>query len=249
MLSAKEPLKCIVIGNDKALNTSICQRIIFSFPDECICNSRDISQISLASIRASPPDLLLFHSIQPSKDLEELNNTFLGNPPPLILLTDQEVNTYTNLIHPSIIHVMKLPILNEAFAHSISSFINGRKEVIQLNDYAKTNETIMLSTGNGWQLVDVNEIIRLNSDGNYITFHITGHEKFTVIKTMKYYEQKLPSGLFFRVHQSHIINFKHIKKVETSDGYSIFMDDGSCIPLSKEKKDRFKSFLQNKCIS
>ncbi len=142
---------------------------------------------------------------------------------------------------------MKSPIENKEIRQSIAALLNEKRK--EIPGKIKGDETIMLSTGTGWRLLKIKDIVRINSEGNYITFYTSRQEKFTVIKTMKYFEEKLPQELFFRVHQSHIINFKHIEKVTICDGYSIVMNDGSSVPLSKERKERFKLFLQQKCIT
>lgn len=141
---------------------------------------------------------------------------------------------------------MKAPNDYKEIKQGLVSTLN-EKRALDLNS-VKGSETIMLSTGSGWQLVKLLDIVRLKSEGNYITFYTNNGEKITVIKTLKYYENTLPENMFFRVHQSHIINLHYIKKVLTSDGYSIVMSDGFTVPLSKDKKEYFKAFLRNNCI-
>lgn len=248
MLPLHEPLKFVLLG-DTVTNEALCQRILIESKGHCIGNCYPVSSQSVNKLRAAPPDLILLNTHDPPNDIAELHNAFLGNPPPTILLLTQDDDPETLNIYPSIIHVMKPPFEYEEIKQSIVSVLNEKRASNQHTKRLAGSDTILLSTGAGWQLVKLIDIVRLKSDGNYITFYTSNGEKFTVIKTMKYFEEKLPNNLFFRVHQSHIINFKHIVKVLTSDGYSIIMNDGFAVPLSKDKKERFRSFLQNRCIS
>ena len=249
MLPLKRPLKFTVLGPDTHLNDRICNLIISEFPHECIGNSFTELETGAREIKSTPPDLIILHTKKLNNDLAELHNAFLSGPPPVILILEPKHYNNTKSIHPSIIHVMKSPIENTELRQSIASLLDEKRKSVYKTERKRSDETIMLSTGTGWQLLKIKDILRLNSDGNYITFHTCRGEKFTVIKTMKYFEQKLPQELFYRVHQSHIINFKHIEKVLTSDRYSIIMNDGTSVPLSKERKESFKLFLQKKCIT
>ena len=53
---------------------------------------------------------------------------------------------------------------------------------------------------------------------------------------MKYFEELLPEE-FCRVHQSHIINLRHVKKFIKGDGGIVIMHDGTEIDVSRRKKD------------
>ncbi len=245
----KDPLTFSVFGADSVVIEAICAQIVKGFPNKCIGNTFDDIERALLELRHAPPDLILLHSQKHSDDMVEIHNAFLGTPPPVILLLETDDAPEPTSIHPSIIQVMKTPFENKQINHSITKVLNTKSSHLSQGGKSKGNETILLSTGTGWQLIKLTDIVRLKSDGNYITFHTVNKEKLTVIKTLKYFEQKLPSEKFFRVHQSHIINFMHIQKVITTDGYSILMSDGASIPLSKEKREPFKKFLQQKCIS
>ena len=46
---------------------------------------------------------------------------------------------------------------------------------------------------------------------------------------------------FIRTHQSHLINFRKISAYVKSDGGYIAMEDGSQVPISRQKKDEVLS--------
>lgn len=55
--------------------------------------------------------------------------------------------------------------------------------------------------------------IRIESDGSYSTIYLTAAQKYVVSKNLKEYENVLPVKKFFRVHKSHLINIKKVKKM------------------------------------
>jgi two-component system LytT family response regulator len=100
-------------------------------------------------------------------------------------------------------------------------------------------ENVALSTNEGMIYLKLKEIIRLESDGNYTFFYTSGQEKFVVSRTIKEFEELLPEDIFFRTHQSHIVNLQEVRKVLKEDGGYALMGDGTKVPISRRKKDDF----------
>jgi two-component system LytT family response regulator len=65
-----------------------------------------------------------------------------------------------------------------------------------------------------------------------------------VSKNLKEYEDLMPSE-FFRVHKSHLINIKKVKKYLRTDGYFAEMQDGSKVEISRRKKDEFLQIMND----
>ena len=102
---------------------------------------------------------------------------------------------------------------------------------------------IPLSVKEGIVYITVSEIIRVESDGGYSTFY-TGDGKFYVTsRNLKEYEDMLPVKEFFRIHKSHLINMKRVKKFLRVDGYYVEMEDGSTVEISRRKKDEFLQLM------
>lgn len=89
----------------------------------------------------------------------------------------------------------------------------------------------------------VSEIVRVESDGGYSTFYATDGKKYIVSKNLKDYEEILPEKEFFRVHKSHLINIKKVKKYIKTDGNFIEMEDGSVVEIARRKKDEFLQMM------
>lgn len=60
-----------------------------------------------------------------------------------------------------------------------------------------------------------------------------------VSKNLKEYETMLGDYNFFRVHNSHIINMKEVKRMIKTDGGYAVVNDESMIAISPKKKDDF----------
>ncbi len=112
----------------------------------------------------------------------------------------------------------------------------------------KNANKLAISTAEGWIFLKLEDIMRLSSNGGYTTFFTEAGEKHMVAKTIKDYEALLPESDFFRVHQSHIVNIHHVKKILKEDGGMVQMNDQAKIPISRRKKDAFIALMTDQSL-
>jgi len=103
---------------------------------------------------------------------------------------------------------------------------------------------LSLSTMEGWIVVKKHDIIRCEAYKNYTTI-TTIKTSYTISKTLKDVELKLPKDKFYRIHNSHIINIEFIEKVLKSEGGNILLKNKDLIPISKNKKRAFFNWFQS----
>ena len=103
---------------------------------------------------------------------------------------------------------------------------------------------IALNTLEKIHIVEVEEILRCESNINYTMFYFTDGTKLLVTKTLKEFDKLLSDHYFIRVHQSHLVNARFIKEFTKSDGY-IYMKDGTKVPVSTRKKQVLMDMIQN----
>ncbi len=111
---------------------------------------------------------------------------------------------------------------------------------------AQKPKRIALPTGKGLQFIEIDNIIRLESEGSYTTFFIKDQSKIIASKNLKEYEDLLISHNFIRIHHSHIINVDFIKEYVRGDGNYVVMEDGTTVTISRRKKDEFLKRILNK---
>ena len=112
-----------------------------------------------------------------------------------------------------------------------------------LRNINSTTSQIGLPSMNGLTFIKLQDIVRCNSDVNYTIFHLTDKSKLTVSRTLKEVESMLTESNFMRVHDSHLINFSHLRRYVKGDGGIAVMSDGAEVDISRRKKDEFKRRL------
>ncbi|HYG52198.1 MAG TPA: LytTR family DNA-binding domain-containing protein [Flavobacteriales bacterium] len=98
---------------------------------------------------------------------------------------------------------------------------------------------MVISSMAGFEVVNMDEIIRLEAERNYTHFILTDGRKMTVSKTIGNYEPLLAEHGFYRVHQSHIINLRHVRSYLKAEGGKVKMSDGEIIYISRQRKNGF----------
>jgi two-component system LytT family response regulator len=87
------------------------------------------------------------------------------------------------------------------------------------------------------------DIIRMEAAGNYTHVYLSGQKKLIVCKTLKEYNDLLINRDFIRTHQSHLINRHKITAWIKTEGGAVAMEDGSKIPVSRQRRDEVLKLL------
>jgi two-component system, LytTR family, response regulator len=104
---------------------------------------------------------------------------------------------------------------------------------------------IVLSTAEGMHIVDIDNIIRCESEDYYTKFFLKDGKKIMVSRTLKENEELLSEFNFIRPHKSHLINLKYVKSFLRMDGGSIVMTDGSNVPVSRRKREQILDIINH----
>jgi two-component system LytT family response regulator len=102
---------------------------------------------------------------------------------------------------------------------------------------SQASQKISIPTLDGLIFLDINDIIRCQSQINYSIIFLKDKQKITVAKTLKEFEELLSNFNFYRVHNSHLINLAYIKKYNKGKGGTISMSDHSEVEVSFRRKE------------
>lgn len=105
-------------------------------------------------------------------------------------------------------------------------------------------DKICLSTSDGFEFVNIQDIIYCKAEGSYTCFILKNENKFLVSKHLKEYENLLGEHNFMRVHNSFLINLREVKKYIKADGGYILMNNNDAVSISRNKKDDFLQLWQ-----
>ena len=121
----------------------------------------------------------------------------------------------------------------------ISHSLHGQfLETLKTLTKAGTKQMVQFSVNGKILFERAEEIIYCESDGNYTNIFLESGKSFCVSKKLKEIEAILPESIFFRSHNSYIINILKVTEYIKAEGYVVLSNQKS-IPVSRVKKDTF----------
>lgn len=108
----------------------------------------------------------------------------------------------------------------------------------------EASSTLVIHHLKGFEVIKTSDIILCKADGYCTNFLLVEHAKICSSKNLKYYEEILPNEQFMRVHNSYIINIKHVNGY-SFDGEIFLSENQSCSLSSAHKQSFLKNFKKN----
>lgn len=102
---------------------------------------------------------------------------------------------------------------------------------------------IVLNAQDRVDVVEVEAIVRLQSQGSYTVFHLRDKSQIIATKTLKEYDELLSPEGFIRTHQSHLVNSRFIRSFIKRDGGTLLLTDGSEVDVSSRKRSEVMRLL------
>jgi two-component system, LytTR family, response regulator len=87
-------------------------------------------------------------------------------------------------------------------------------------------------TGRRW--VSLQQIIRLEGDGNYTTFFFADGSRLMVALTIKRLLARVPADKFIRIHRKHLINRAFVAGIQEGS-FSIDLSNGDSISIARRR--------------
>jgi two-component system LytT family response regulator len=106
-------------------------------------------------------------------------------------------------------------------------------------------EKIALPTMEGLCFEKVKHITYLEASGNYTALHFKDKRQVLVCKTLREVELMLPERAFARIHRSHTIHLKHLKKYVRGKGGHVLLQNGVTLTVSTGQKESFLEHVKS----
>jgi len=207
--------------------------------------------VGLEFIKKNPPDLLFLDIEMPNLHGFALLDNLLPIDFDVIFTTAYHQYAIKAFQYSAINYLLK-PITEKSIVKALSDWEKRRKktsakqwQMLQenLQNGSKNCSQIALPTGVGYKIVEIESIIRCQSDSNYTNVYCKDGNKVLISRTLKEIEELLAEHGFIRVHQSHLINPQFVKGILRHDGGSLIMNDNEEIPVSRQKSKHINEIL------
>ena len=106
----------------------------------------------------------------------------------------------------------------------------------QPKSFPVSSNKVVFKTQEGWHIVDLDDIVRCESDKGYSTIYTKNQGSITLAKKIIDIQKIIKGPQFLRVHQSHIVNLNEVQLLKKGRNTMLRLSDGSELPVSASKK-------------
>lgn len=197
---------------------------------------------AIGKINELKPDLVFLDISMPYGDgftmLDKINNVDFE----IIFITAYSEYAIKAFKHSAIDYLLK-PVKPAELINSVkncqkklsqSAHLQKLKNQLFFFKDALTIHKIPIHNRTEITLLDVEDIIRFEADGNYTTIYLKSGKKITSTRSLADYEKSVPEGIFLRIHKKNLINRSHINTFKKGERV-IIMVDGSILEVSRHK--------------
>ena len=147
------------------------------------------------------------------------------------------------------------PVVDEELIVAVNKLVSKTKagitdisinKLLEKINYTQNQKRIVINSQNETIYLDPQKIVRLESDSNYTNVFLIDGKKIISTKTLKEYEYTLNQEIFFRTHNTVIVNIDYIEKFVKTDGGYILMQDNIQVPVSRDKRQNLLLALSSR---
>ncbi len=246
-------LKAIIVEDEEASRTTLNNYLTKYCKNVTVLEMADSVQTGLIAIKKHQPDVVFLDIEMPYGNAFDLLESLDKVDFEIIFVTAYRDYAIKALNLSAAYYILKPIDIDELVAAvtKITEQKKGGEDIFHtkvLMDNIKTNniqhKKIVLPQMDGFEVVNVNEIIRAEANDNYTNFYLTNGKKYLISKTLKYFDELLTEFDFIRIHKSHLVNLQYITKYVKGKGGQVRMTDDSYVDVSatrkKELLERFK---------
>ena len=242
-----------VLIDDEIDSIRVLQRLLEGYcPKVNIVGTADGLDTALPLIREKKPDLVLLDIEMAQGNAFDLLNQLQPIEFQVIFVTAFDNYAIRAFKYSAIDYLLK-PVDIDDLRSAIERVKTGPREdtIVQqmrtllenVGAMQASQQKMAIPTITGLAFISLHDIIRFEAKGNYTCIYMTKEDPVITTRIIKEYEDILPGSVFFRIHNSHIINISRIKKYHKGRGGSVEMEDGSIIEVASRRRDEFLRLL------
>lgn len=238
-------MKILIVDDELSPREQSKRLLAEFFPEITVCAEAENVSKAYEAILIHQPDVILLDVDMPDGTAFDLLKRFPQINFNVIFITAYEKYALQAIKFSALDYLLK-PYTSGEFVEAIrkaqrkedTSDTNLKFNALLQNFQNQQQTKIVLRTSESIHVIQTDEIIRLQADGAYTTFHIFNRKPIVVSKNLKEYDVLLEKTGFIRTHQSHLVNSKYVECYHKADGGSLSLTDRSNVPVATRFKEK-----------
>ncbi|MDO6433936.1 LytTR family DNA-binding domain-containing protein [Flavitalea sp. BT771] len=242
-----QPLNAIIVDDNFNSLQNLRQKLAEFCPDIKVLAVTQSPEEAITLLRQLHPDVLFLDIEMPRMNgfrmLDELDEYDFD-----VVFTTAYNHYAIDAIRISAFDYLTKPIaikdLQQAVERLIATHDLHTRQKLELlrqsfTDAKSQEDRIAIPTGEGLEFIPISLIARIESSSNYAKIFLTDGRNLVVTRLLKDFEAMLQPYHFYRIHHSHLVNLKYVRKYIRGDGGQVVMENGDVIDVARRKKEDF----------
>ena len=246
-------IRCVIVEDEEMARNVLKSLLAQYCPDVRVCAEADDVISGKNMIETFRPDLVFLDIEMPGGSGFKLLTSIENKDFEVVFITAYEQFAIKAIRNDALDYILK-PIDPKELVAAVEKVNEAKYKKTLKKQYDNLLKNldpeqlvvrkISLSTSDKIHLIDVDDIIRCESDNYYTIIFFKDGTSLMVSKTLKDMEQKLEEYDFVRTHKSHLVNMRCIMNF-IKDEMMVVMTDGTKVPVSKRKKEKILEVINN----
>jgi len=226
----------VLIVDDERLARSELRRLLAQIPEVEIVGEAKHADDAIEQIGRVHPDLLLLDVHMPGCDgfqlLERLDDA------PAVIFTTAFDHYALRAFEVSALDYLVKPIAPDRLAAALAKV--APRGPIAAGGPLGRKQRIFVRDGERCWFVAVEDIVLIESEGNYARLHFANHQP-VLPRSLNAIGERLDPALFFRANRRQILNLEHIQAIAPwpNDGYLVTLIGGQRVEMSRRQARLF----------
>ncbi len=246
-------VRCVIVEDEEMARKVLKSLLAQYCPDVMVCAEADDVESAKKVIEAFRPDLVFLDIEMPGGSGFKLLSSVNNNDFEVVFITAYEQFAIKAIRHAALDYLLK-PVDPKELVAAVEKVKESKyKKTLKkqydsllsnLNPEQLAIRKISISTTDKIHLIEIDNIIRCESDNYYTIIYFKNDTNLMVSKTLKEMEQKLEEFGFVRTHKSHLVNIRCIINF-IKDEMMVLLSDGTKVPVSKRKKEKIIEIINS----
>ena len=234
-------IRALLIDDEEKCRKDLKRLLELYCKDVSVIGEVSSIEAAISSIKTDSPDLLFLDIEMGDGSGFQLLNYNAKHPFQVIFVTAHTHYALKAFRYAALDYLLK-PLDVDDLVAAVGK-LKQVSPVLEKPQSVEHDQYLELRVSDGILYVHFNDIIRLEAEGSYTIVYLANREKHYLSYHIGCFESRLKDASFFRVHKSHLVNLRHVKKFLRTDGYYVEMSDGSKAEVSRRHKNEFLQML------
>jgi len=240
-------MKAIIIDDERLARAEL-RKLLLDFPEVEVVAEASNADEGIEKIEELNPELIFLDIQMPGKTGFEMLDV-LHKVPEVIFTTAYDEFALKAFEVNALDYLLK-PIDPSRLADAINKVKipqqSARSDAMQETNtnILSENDQVFVKDGERCWFVRLGDIRLFESVGNYAKIFF-GNHKPLILKSLNSLEERLDERVFFRANRKHIINMRHIEKIEPyfNGGLIVELKGADKIEISRRQTVKFKEMM------